>query len=119
MKSLEKKSHSEKERRIEKMGRKKLRDYTTKLLQKMYNRSEVDHRNFYLDKKNPQTINNLNQIQIVENQLVAFLNIIIAKKICMCKELTGEGAAMPSSSLSERTSYTGAAASDSATAVLP
>ncbi|KAL5786450.1 hypothetical protein ACOSQ2_008842 [Xanthoceras sorbifolium] len=88
--------------------REKRRDYTLKILEKIYNNTEVDPRNFSLDKteflklqqdklrelnekiaqktkilsewKNPQKINNLNQIQIMQNHLAASLNNIRAKK---------------------------------------
>ncbi|KAH7574459.1 hypothetical protein JRO89_XS03G0299000 [Xanthoceras sorbifolium] len=89
-------------------NREKRRNYTVKLLKKMYNNTEINPRNFSLDKaeflkfqqdqlrelnekiahktkilsewKNPQKINNLNQIQIMQNHLAASLNNIRAKK---------------------------------------
>ncbi|KAL5812116.1 hypothetical protein ACOSQ3_027066 [Xanthoceras sorbifolium] len=97
--------------RLSKMSiedREERRDYTAKILKKMYDNTEVDPRNFSIDKteflkfqqdrlkelnekiaqktkilsewKNPQKINNLNQIQIMQNHLAASLNNIRAKK---------------------------------------
>ncbi|KAL5743773.1 hypothetical protein ACOSQ2_026889 [Xanthoceras sorbifolium] len=94
--------------RISVEERKKRRDYTMEILKKIYNNTEVDPRNFSLDKteflklqqdklrelkekiaqktkilsawKNPQNINDLNQIQMMQDHLAASLNNIKAKK---------------------------------------
>ncbi|KAL5783534.1 hypothetical protein ACOSP7_008563 [Xanthoceras sorbifolium] len=88
--------------------REKRRDYTLKILEKIYNNTEVDPRNFSLDKteflklqqdklrelnekiaqktkilsawKNPQNLNDLNQIQMMQDHLAASLNNIRGKK---------------------------------------
>ncbi|GAY37512.1 hypothetical protein CUMW_029570 [Citrus unshiu] len=78
--------------------REERRGYTMKLLKKIYANSEVDPRNFSLDRewKNPHNVKDIAQINIMEEHLVGSLLKIRNKKLYVLNgipEATGTGAA--------------------------